>query len=152
LAGSRDAAGLLLPVFTNRSITHEIRLAEGETNILGGIITTTEMTSLSGLPGLKDIPILRYLFANSTKSRDTQEIIVMLTPHIVRLPNITESDLRAIYIGTEANTRVRPGTLPMAVSPPPEPTSTIPASAAPGSSAAPAPGTPAAPTKPLPPG
>src|SRR6185295_1289515 len=56
LAGDRDAGGLKLPVFTNRSIQHEIRLAEGETNILGGIITTTESNSVSGIPGLKDIP------------------------------------------------------------------------------------------------
>ena len=93
-------------------------MAEGETNLLGGIITTTEQTSLSGIPGLKDIPILRYLFANENKELDTQEIVIMLTPHIVRLPNVTEENLRAIYIGTEANTRLRPGGLPV---PPPPP-------------------------------
>src|SRR5215831_3027412 len=89
LAGDRNVGGVLQPVLTNRQITHEIRLAEGETNLLGGIITDTEQTSLNGLPGLKNIPILRYLFSQENKSRDQTEIIVMLTPHIVRMPNIT---------------------------------------------------------------
>src|SRR5215475_1206853 len=94
LQSTQNEAGLQLPVFTNRSITHEIRLAEGETNILGGVITKTEQTSLAGIPGLKDIPILRYLFANSTKEVDNTEIIIMLTPHIIRLPDITADNLR----------------------------------------------------------
>jgi general secretion pathway protein D len=112
LAGDRDAGGLKLPVFTNRSISHEIRLAEGETNILGGIITTTEATSITGLPGLKDIPILKYLFAQETKQRDDTEIIILLTPHIVRMPDLTRENLLGLNIGTEVNTRLRLGATP----------------------------------------
>ena len=67
LAGDRMIGGVLQPVFTNRQVQHEIRLAEGETNILGGIITDVEATSLTGIPGLKDIPILKYLFAQERK-------------------------------------------------------------------------------------
>ena len=78
-------------MFTNRSIQHEIRLAEGETNILGGIITDVESVSLTGIPGLKDIPILKYLFAQEKKASRATEIIIMLTPHIVRMPNIPRS-------------------------------------------------------------
>jgi general secretion pathway protein D len=107
LAGDREAGGVTLPVFTNRSIQHEIRLAEGETNILGGIIQDTEGVSIGGLPGLKDIPLLRYLFSRETRSRDETEIIIMLTPHIVRMPNISAMNLRGVNIGTEVNTRLR---------------------------------------------
>ena len=57
LAGDRNVGGVTQPVLTNRQVQHEIRLTEGETNILGGIITDTEATSLNGLPGLKNIPI-----------------------------------------------------------------------------------------------
>ncbi len=137
LAGDRDAGGLKLPVFTNRSIQHEIRLAEGETNILGGIITTTEAMSVSGIPGLKDIPILKYLFGQETKQRDNTEIIVMLTPHIVRMPALTEDNLRGIYIGTETNTRLRGPSAPSAPAAPPAPAT---------------PPTPSQPARPLPPG
>jgi general secretion pathway protein D len=112
LAGERDAGGLKLPVFTNRSITHDIRLAEGETNILGGIITTRESTSMSGIPGLKDIPIVKYLFGQETKERDDAEIIVMLTPHIVRMPALSEENLRGLSIGSETFTRLRTLTTP----------------------------------------
>src|SRR2546423_8330703 len=94
LAGDRTIGGVTQPVFTNRQITHEIRLAEGETNILGGIISDTEATSMNGIPGLKDIPILKYLFGQERKSRDETEIIIVLTPYIVRVPVLTEANLR----------------------------------------------------------
>ncbi len=107
LAGDRNVGGAILPVFTNRSITHEIRLVEGETNILGGIITDSELSSMSGIPGLKEIPILRYLFGQERKTRDQTEIIIMLTPHIVRMPNISVANMRGVYTGTELNPRMR---------------------------------------------
>ncbi len=140
LAGDRDAGGLKLPVFTNRSITHDIRLAEGETNILGGIITTTEASSIAGIPGLKDIPILKYLFGQETKQRDDAEIIVMLTPHIVRMPALSAENLRGLNIGSETYTRLRnlPGESP---APPaaPAPAPPAPAPVAPSAGGTPAP-------------
>ena len=56
LAGNRDVGGVILPVLTNRSVQHEIRLKEGETNILGGIITDTNSTTITGLPILSKFP------------------------------------------------------------------------------------------------
>jgi general secretion pathway protein D len=107
LAGDRNIGGVTQPVFTNRSIQHEIRLAEGETNILGGIITDTESVSMTGIPGLKDVPLLKYLFAQEKKTRDETEIIVMLTPHIVRMPNVLEANMRGLYTGSETIPRLR---------------------------------------------
>jgi general secretion pathway protein D len=88
-------------------VTHDIRLVEGETNILGGIITDTESTSLNGLPGLKNIPILKYFFAQERKQRDQTEIIIMLTPRILRMPNIQETNLRGLNTGSETAPRLR---------------------------------------------
>lgn len=107
VAGDRNIGGVTQPVLTNRQVQHEIRLTEGETNILGGIITDTEATSLSGVPGLKDVPILKYLFSQEKKTRDQTEIIVMLTPHIVRMPTITEENMRGLYTGSETIPRLR---------------------------------------------
>src|SRR5947208_3903951 len=107
LAGDRNVGGVTQPVLTNRQVQHEIRLAEGETNVLGGIITESEATSLNGLPGLKNIPILRYFFSQEQKSRDQTEIIVMLTPHIIRMPNISAGNLRGLYTGSETIPPVR---------------------------------------------
>jgi general secretion pathway protein D len=140
LAGNRDVGGVILPVFSNRSIQHEIRLSEGETNVLGGIISDSESTSITGLPILKDIPVLKFLFGMENKQRDKSEIIVLLTPHIVRMPNITEDNLRGTYIGTEANTRLRNAPVMIGSQNPPT------APSVPGSGAA------AAPAGPLPPG
>jgi general secretion pathway protein D len=89
-------------------VAHTIRLAEGETNILGGIISDTEAVSASGIPGLKDIPFLKYLFGTEHKTRDQAEVIIMLTPHIIRMPDITEEDLRGVNVGGENNLRLRP--------------------------------------------
>jgi general secretion pathway protein D len=106
-AGERNIGGITQPVLTNRQVQHEIRLAEGETNLLGGIITDSEAVSLAGIPGLKDIPILKYLFSQEKKTRDQTEIIIMLTPHIVRMPNITEINMRGLYTGSETIPRLR---------------------------------------------
>jgi general secretion pathway protein D len=146
LAGDRNVGGVTQPVLSNRQVTHEIRLAEGETNILGGIITESESTSLSGIPALKSIPILRYLFSQEQKMRDQTEIIIMLTPHIVRMPNIQEANMRGLNTGSETYTRLLrnaaaaagAGTKPAAT--PAPATSPAPgAAAAPSAAAAPAP-------------
>src|SRR5437762_67557 len=107
LGADRNVGGVTQPVITNRQVQHEIRLAEGETNILGGIITDTENTSLSGIPGLKNIPFLRYLFAQETKTREQTEIVIMLTPHILRMPNISETNLRGLATGSETIPKLR---------------------------------------------
>src|SRR5262245_33363541 len=107
VADFRDVGGVSQPVLTNRQVQHEIRLVEGETNILGGLITDTEATSLNGLPGLKNIPILRYFFAQERKSRDQTEIIIMLTPHILRMPNIQEVNMRGLNTGSETIPRLK---------------------------------------------
>ncbi|HLH29849.1 MAG TPA: hypothetical protein VKY31_01515 [Terriglobia bacterium] len=112
LAGDRNVGGVTQPVLTNRQVTHEIRLTEGETSILGGIITDSEATSLNGIPGLKDIPILKYFFAQENKTRDQTEIIIMLTPHILRMPNIQEANMRGVNTGSETIPRLRMTNVP----------------------------------------
>src|SRR3989475_3832945 len=135
VAGDRNVGGVTQPVLTNRQVQHEIRLAEGETNILGGIITDTEATSLNGLPGLKNIPILRYFFSQEQKSRDSTEIIIMLTPHILRMPNIPAGNLRGLYTGSETIPRLRASPAVPAIGPP----SPTPGTPAPGAPPAPQP-------------
>jgi general secretion pathway protein D len=119
LAGDRQVGDLLIPVFSNRVVAHTIRLKEGETNILGGIISETDTVSMSGIPGLKDVPFLKYIFGQEHKTRDQAEVIIMLTPHIVRMPDITEEDIKGIIVGSETNLRLRadygsPTPLPLA--------------------------------------
>src|SRR5437762_13867287 len=135
LAGDRNVGGVTQPVLTNRQVQHEIRLAEGETNILGGIITESESTSLNGIPGLKNIPILRYFFSQEQKTRDQTEIIIMLTPHIIRMPNISAGNLRGLYTGSETIPRLRASPELPAIGP----SSPTPGTPAPGAPPAPQP-------------
>jgi general secretion pathway protein D len=121
LAGTQNVGGVSQPILTNRQIQHEIRLAEGETNVLGGIITDSESTSLNGIPGLKNIPILRYFFSQEQKTHDSTEILIMLTPHILRMPNITATNMRGLYTGSETIPRLRTSpNVPAIGSPAPE--------------------------------
>jgi general secretion pathway protein D len=90
-----------LPTFGNRSISTTIRLKDGETNMLAGLIRDDERKVLRGVPGLSDIPLVGRLFAaNRTETQET-DIILVLTPHIVRVLDLTEADLQPFRVGRE---------------------------------------------------
>jgi general secretion pathway protein D len=129
LAGNRDVGGILLPVLTNRSVAHEIRLKEGETNILGGIITGRNSTTITGFPGLSKIPFLKYFFGQERKESDQTEIIIMLTPHVIRMPQLTDLNMRGLRIGVETKERLEPDQA--APTPAPAPAPAAPAAVAP---------------------
>ena len=99
----QNIGGISQPVIGQRKIENEIRLKEGEVNILGGILENTQTKSLSGIPGLASIPLFKYLFAEEQKEVNDNEIVFILIPHIVRAQDVTASNLRAIDVGT-ANT------------------------------------------------
>lgn len=91
-----------LPTFGNRAISTTIRLRDGETNMLAGLIRDDERKSLQGVPGLSDLPLIGRLFAyNKTEAQQT-DIILVITPHIVRVLELTEQDLRPFRVGRES--------------------------------------------------
>jgi general secretion pathway protein D len=91
-----------LPTFGNREINTIIRLHDGETSMLAGLIRDSERQSLSGIPGLSDIPLIGRLFAHSEKTTDQTDIILTLTPHIIRILDLTEADLRPFRVGRDS--------------------------------------------------
>ncbi|PYV86459.1 MAG: hypothetical protein DMG05_19660 [Acidobacteria bacterium] len=97
-AGSVSFSGLEYPILTNREIQHDIRLKEGESSVIGGIITDSDNITVSGVAGLSKIPLLRYLFSTESKNRTEAEIIIVITPHIVRLPEYLEDDYASIAL------------------------------------------------------
>ena len=107
-----------LPTFANRSITTTIRLKDGETNMLAGLIRDDERKVLSGIPGLSDIPVIGKLFAYNKLETQETDIILTLTPHIVRVLDLSESDLRPFRVGRDTGQPI--GDLPP-VQIPPEP-------------------------------
>jgi general secretion pathway protein D len=97
------------PIIGTRTIESTIRLKNGETNFLAGLIQTRENSNQSGVPGLSDIPVLGRLFSNRRTERTRTDLVLTLTPHIIRTPDITEEDLLPIWVGTEANITFRGG-------------------------------------------
>jgi len=78
--------GFSQPTFGQRRIEHDIRLKEGEVSLLGGLIQSTVTRSVSGVPFLGDLPLLKYFFSTETRERQEVEVLVMLTPRVIRLP------------------------------------------------------------------
>ena len=95
------------PVISQRKIEHDIRLKEGEVNVLGGLFQRTDTKSVNGWPGLSKIPFLRYLTSTDNKEVTQSDVLIVLIPRIVRVPEWTKDSLRAVYSGTETNVAVR---------------------------------------------
>jgi general secretion pathway protein D len=87
-----------LPTFANREINTTIRLKDGETNILAGLIRDDERVTLDGIPGLSDIPVIGRMFAKSHREKTETDIILTLTPHIISVLDLTEADLRPFRV------------------------------------------------------
>ncbi|PYQ62969.1 MAG: hypothetical protein DMF53_11740 [Acidobacteria bacterium] len=103
------ANGESQPIIGTRVIDSVIRLKDGETNFLAGLIRTDESTTDRGIPGLSDIPLLGRLFSNKHQEGARTDVILTMTPHIVRNAEITQEDLLPIWVGTEQNITFRGG-------------------------------------------
>src|ERR1700723_1875572 len=97
--------GISQPIIGQKKIEHEIRLKDGESSLIGGIFDDAQTKSLAGIPGLAQIPILRYLFGQVTQDHSSDETVFAITPHIIRGNTISELNQRQIEIGS-ANTIV----------------------------------------------
>src|SRR6201997_1360982 len=103
VTGQQNIGGISQPIIGQRKIEHEIRLKDGEANLLGGILEDNETKSLSGIPGLAQVPILKYLFGQTATDHSENEIVFAIVPHIIRGTDVNELNQRQIEIGT-ANT------------------------------------------------
>ena len=98
-----NVAGTNYPSFGSRKVGTRLRLRDGESNLLAGLLREDERKSLNGFPGAIRVPILKQLFSNNDQTIGQTDIVMLLTPHILRAPAITETDLRPIYIGSQGN-------------------------------------------------
>ena len=91
-----------LPTFNSRTVNSTIRLRDGETNMLAGLILDNERYGLTGIPGRRRASRSSGGSSRGTRRRRSQTDIVMtLTPHVIRRPEITEEDLRSFLVGGE---------------------------------------------------
>ena len=100
VTGEQTISGVTEPTIGQRKIEHQVRLADGEVNLIGGILQDTETNSLSGYPLLSKIPILKYLFGQENKDHEQSEIVFAITPHIIRSNEVNEENLQVVDIGT----------------------------------------------------
>ncbi len=106
-SGSVNLSGITEPIFSNRLVEQTIRLKEGEASIMGGLLNTNYSNSFSGIPGLSQIPLLKYLFSNNDKITSQDEIVFMLIPHVVRGEDLNPENLREIDTGTGTSVSLR---------------------------------------------
>src|SRR5260370_24494274 len=114
VTGQSNIGGISQPIIGQRKIEHEIRLKDGEANLLGGIMEDEKTKSMSGIPGLAQIPILKYLFGQTTQDHSENEIIFAIVPHIIRGTEVSEINQRAIDIGTSTTIELRHSNKPSA--------------------------------------
>jgi general secretion pathway protein D len=88
-----------LPTFTSRQVNSTIRLRDGETNVLAGLISDAERHSLSGLPWLASVPVIGRLFARNKDEVAETDILLTLTPRVVRRSQLRAEDLRSFVLG-----------------------------------------------------
>ena len=88
----------------NRQVTTQIRLKDGETNMLAGLIRDDERRIREGIPGISDLPGVGHLFGHTRNEHNQTDVILMLTPHIIRVLDLTEEDLRAFLMGRSEGT------------------------------------------------
>jgi len=111
-SGSVTISGVTEPIISQRVAEQTIRLREGEANILGGINEQQIQDNWSGIPGLSQIPILRYLFGSRDKIRQDDEIVFLVVPHVVRSQELTPLNLRTIDTGSGLNVELRHASSP----------------------------------------
>jgi len=125
LGASLTVGGVSEPTFGQRSIEDDFRLQEGEVNLLGGLIQSTLNTVITGVPGLGDVPLLHYLFSNDHKEVDDQEVLVMLTPRVIRLPEPTAGEGSSVVVRAPGGGAEGPGApegpRPFEIPTPPQP-------------------------------
>lgn len=104
----RTASGSLAYQIGTRNATTLLRLRDGETQLLAGLISNEDRSSASRVPGIGDLPVLGRLFSSQRDDSTRTELVLAITPRVlrnIRPPLISETEL---WVGTETQTRLRP--------------------------------------------
>jgi general secretion pathway protein D len=107
LAGNAPGSNPPQPIISTRTIESTIRLKDGETNFLAGLIQHTDNTTTAKLPFLGDIPIIGRLVTHEDKQQSSTDLVLTMTPHIIRIPDITDDDMAPMWVGTQNNLTFR---------------------------------------------
>lgn len=103
IGDSIDIAGQSLPTFGSRKATTRLRLREGESNLLAGLIRRDELKRLRGIPGIMNLPFFKQVFSSNDNTEGESDIVILITPRIIRTHELTADNLAPIFIGTQQN-------------------------------------------------
>jgi general secretion pathway protein D len=109
ITGTSNIGGINQPVIGQKKTEIDVRLKEGEQNILAGLIERTDTKNINGIPGLGEVPLMGYLFSDNSHEIEEDETLIVMTPHILRLPSLTAANLQSMAAGTDSNVRVYHG-------------------------------------------
>lgn len=107
-----------VPITSNRQVNSDVVVENGQTIIIGGLINNSTISTVEGVPGLKDIPLLGRLFRRDTKTEDKVSLFIFLTPYVIEKPEdlskITQEhqkladELRKLLEKQEKNEKAKP--------------------------------------------
>jgi general secretion pathway protein D len=131
-----DVGSISQPIVGQNKSTADLRLREGEVNILAGLTRQQDSVSGSGIPGLYDIPVLgKVFFGNNKTTKDRGDLMIALVPHIVRTPDYSPENLRGISAGVDQQLKLtyapKPETAGISVGSGPAPATNAPAAPTP---------------------
>lgn len=92
-----------IPIINTREIKNTIRLRDGETSLLAGLLKDEERRTIKGIPGLKDIPLLGRLFASEETSIEQSDVILTITPYITRSVPVTAEDEKPLWVDVDTS-------------------------------------------------
>ena len=98
-----NIAGQNFPSFASRKVTTRIRLRDGESTLLAGLLREDDRRNYKGFPGLIHVPVIRSLFTSNDISNTQTDIVILMTPRIVRGHELTQQDIDPVYIGSQQN-------------------------------------------------
>jgi general secretion pathway protein D len=105
VTSTETIAGVQQPIISQRVNEADIRMRDGEASLLGGLSTNSDTSSVAGIPGVANMPVLGYLFGTRSKDRERDDIVIALIPHIVRAPTVNLAD-EGVLAGTERVVKV----------------------------------------------
>jgi general secretion pathway protein D len=162
LGANLEVGGQTFPTIITRNAMTTLRLRDGESNLLAGLLQETDQRSATGFPGITSLPVLRSIFGNTARNLEQTDVVMVITPRIIRTHELTVNDLKPMFVGVGQNFGT--GSVPPLISAdaPPPPTLAPPGGqvpppgqpvpAAPGAQQTPPAGTPPGATPPRAPG
>jgi general secretion pathway protein D len=105
-----------LPEFSNREVGTMIDLHDGETSVVAGLVRDDETRLVEGIPGMGDLPALGHLFSHRQTSASRTDVILTLTPHVIRNLDLSGLDVSAFPVRDGAGA-VPPASAPAPPSP-----------------------------------